>query len=868
MLGFLKNSKGAVTVFVTLLLIPAILISGTAVDLARIHTVRSIVQDANQLAANTVLSQYNALLKDLYGLFGVAVNDPVLGRLVDEYISVSIFGDERQDTSLGTLQLFYGSNISTAEPLFADEKNLRNADVLQRQIEEYMKFRGPVVIVQEMLDLLGSSTYKEDSGVINDKLEIESAIADMYEKYKELYNAILAADKCDQVSGGIVGVTVGTVSSSLALIRNQFLDLKTCYEAWENASNETIKSDYAAKYTAILSNIRSRTIGGPVGNSWSNGRWLNTPLPPPQGLNATIENAKINSNRHKPLFDDVVRISKQLDDMKSELSRKIDELEKRINSGECNDELKTALTEKTGSPPKSIIERYRDILKWDSIEEMAIAYKDSGYHYIDSIMKPLLDDVKYRNANNQSGANLTRTQLENIVTNSAFALSQSTSAEKSRAAIFAGYTRDNITYTVPPGFKIFANITDRNKAFFEELNQMMNQPNTPPVKLFNEQKEASGPNPEAKQRNMINGLLDLVNSAYSGLSNKPLGAHYINNKTSSDSTPLNMKDITNIIPQASKDPVASVISDPLGSVTRAADYLLLLSYCSSVFSNYTTARPESTGKSRDEIKTISFPKSVTGVPISPEVNYFFQSEWEYIYNGSENASNNLSAVSRLIFIVRLICNYITVFSVSEVTTIITGIRTAFAWNPPLGLILGELARAAFVAAESAVDVAILRAGHKILLIKSGKSGQWICSPSGVTKALADITTDFINSDNIKNQDEKGLTYSSYMIFFFVAKGLTASDFALDIVTRTADLIEWNVANYKSSSFSDEGKMAVALSQGDRFKLVDMKTDFSLTTTVDMRMLFLSMVFALNFSDSRGLGIPATMQVVVTDHRGY
>jgi len=864
--NFLKNKKGAVTVFVTLLLIPAILISGTAVDLARIHTARSIIQDANQLAANTVLSQYNALLKDLYGLFGVAEDDPILGRLLDEYISVSVFGEAEQDRSLGTLQLFYGSNISTSEPVFAEGKNLRNADVLQRQIEEYMKFRGSVIIVQDILELIGSSTFKEDSGVIRDKLEIEAVIAEMHEKFKELFNAIIDSDKCDKVNGGIVGATVGTVSSSLKLVREQFLSLRACYEAWENASSEASKSDHAARYSAILRNIRSRTIGGQVGNNWSNGRWLSSSSP--QGLNTTIENAKKSADGFKPKFDNVVMLARELDNMKSDLSRRIDDLEQRINAGGCNNELSAALTEKTGDPSKTLIERYRDILKWDSIEAMAISYKDSGNNYIDNIMKPYLDDVMYRNVNNPSGASLTRIQLESIVSDSAFALSANTTAANSRAAVFAGYTGDNITYNVPPGFLRFEDCTESNKAFFEELHQMMNQPGTSPIKLYEDQKEAGGVDSEAKQRNMINGLLDLVNSAYAGLLNDPLGAKYINGSTAASSNTQNIKDITKIIPQASSEPVSSVLSDPQGSVARAADYLLLLSYCTSVFSNYTTARPESTGKNRDDISGISFPKSVTGVPLSPEVNYFFQSEWEYIYNGSYNASSNLSAISGLIFIVRLICNYITVFSVSEVTTVINAIRTAFAWNPPLGLILGELARAAFVAAESAVDVAVLRAGHKMPLIKSGKSGQWICSPSGVAKALADITTDFANLGNTDNSDEKGLSYSNYLVFFFIAKGLTASDTAFEMVNRTADLIEWNVINYKNNVFADESKMSGALSESNSFKLLDMKTDFSLTTTVDMRMLFLSMIFAQNFSDSRGIGMPTTIPVAVTDHRGY
>ena len=859
---FFINSKGAVTVFVTLLLIPAMLISGTAVDLTRIHTARSIIQDANQLAANSVLSQYNALLKDLYGLFGMAEDDPILGQLLDEYLKVSVFGESGQDRSLGTFQLFYGSNISLAEVLFADEKNLRNEDVLRRQIEEYMKFRGPVIIVQDMLELLGSSTFKEDTGIIGDKMEIETAIAEMYEKYKELYKAITEADKCDQV-GGIVGGTVGTVSSSLELIREQFVSLKNCYLAWENAIGAS-RTDLEMRYRAILVNIVSRTAGGPVGSNWNNGRWSSTSYP--QGLNKTIENAKNHAEEFKVKFDLVIDISREIDGMNSNLRKKVDDFEQKLKSGGCNDELRAALYEKTGSPAKSIIERYRDILKWDNLEEMAVLYQINGYSYIDDIMKPLLDSVRYRNMHNPGAASLSRAQLENITSYSIFYLSDNILAEDSAAAILGSYTKANVTYNIPPGFLKYAGCSDNNKAFFEELFMMMNQPNIPPVKLYDDQKEISGSNAEAKQRSMIDDLVKLVSSAYAGLKNEPLGARYINGKSGTEKVSIDLKDIEGMIRGASNEPFADVISNPVGAVTKAADYLLLLSYCTSVFSNYATARPDSTGKNRNELGGINFPKTVTGTLLSPEVNYFFQSEWEYLYNGNENASKNLSAITRLIFTVRLICNYISVFSVHEVTAVINSIKTAFAWNPILALMLGELARAAFVAAESAVDAATLRAGYKVPLIKRGSAGEWICCPSGISKALASITADTIGPEFEKN--EKGLTYSNYMVFFFIAKAITSKSAESEMTQRAADLIEWNVINYKQSIFSDEGKMSGALSDAGRFKLIDMKTDFSLTTAVDFKMLFLSMLFAQNFSSSRGLNMPGTMPVTVTDHRGY
>ena len=90
---FLKDCKGAITVFVTLLLIPAILISGTAVDLVRIYTAKSIIHDANQLAANSTLASYDALLKDLYGIFGYVNDDPELAGMLNTYIQTAIFGD-------------------------------------------------------------------------------------------------------------------------------------------------------------------------------------------------------------------------------------------------------------------------------------------------------------------------------------------------------------------------------------------------------------------------------------------------------------------------------------------------------------------------------------------------------------------------------------------------------------------------------------------------------------------------------------------------------------------------------------------------------------------------------------------------------
>jgi len=111
-----------------------------------------------------------------------------------------------------------------------------------------------------------------------------------------------------------------------------------------------------------------------------------------------------------------------------------------------------------------------------------------------------------------------------------------------------------------------------------------------------------------------------------------------------------------------------------------------------------------------------------------------------------------------------------------------------------------------------------------------------------------------------------------LMFFFLAKGVfyfgTYGSAAEELATRTGHLIEWNMINHKGSINADETKMTAALEASDRFKLSDMKTGFSITTTADMRMLFLSMPFAQDFSAKRGIGMPETIPIKVTDYRGY
>ncbi|MCL2159189.1 MAG: hypothetical protein FWH48_07270, partial [Oscillospiraceae bacterium] len=395
-----KDEKGAVSVLVTLLLIPAILVSGTAVDTARIYTAVGILQSANELAANAVQTQYDALLHDLYGLFGISTDEADLEDMAAKYIEASIFG-EGEGGGGGALKLFYGSSSGRPELMFDADKNLGNLEVLQRQIEQYIKFRAPALVMGEFFWGFLPGTFGEDIAIVGEKLLIDALLQECLDKFRELYAAITEADRCRSVVG--VG-SFGSMSASLVSIQEQFSALGECYEnylATDEGTDE--KTLYFERLNGIIAKIKQLSAGGsPRLAVWTDGRrdssgnWVvghwSTQSSSVVGLAGNIANAKTKAENFKAQFLAVEELAQELDSKKLELSDLIDSLEHRLQAGICGEKLKAGMLEKHGSPPKSLIEAYREALAWELLP-LAQKYRGAGDEYIEKV-KTMLDNVK------------------------------------------------------------------------------------------------------------------------------------------------------------------------------------------------------------------------------------------------------------------------------------------------------------------------------------------------------------------------------------------------------------------------------------------------------------------------------------------
>ena len=878
----LKNDcKGAVTVFVAMMLIPAVLISGSGVDIARIYVARSEMQDANQLAANSALASYDALLQDLYGLYGIMKTDDELASMMEEYIRVAVFGEDWKDRSMGTFSHFYGERSSltvTAEA--ASGKNLENAAVLRRQIEEYAKFRAPAVIVNEVLDKLDVfDKLKEDAKVIQDKMEIDDKIDEIDKIYEKLYNCIQKVNQAKNTENGAVQSVNDYIGRMETTIDRLYTTRTDGYTPAALEENSDLMGDYTQKYLGLFENLHHLVTGGTIqegyilGGEDEDGVYQYgdfTSSYQTDGLERSLEKKKndlkgyMDNSRNS--LKELLELAKKADEKRKELSEKVDALENKLNSGACSEELRTGMTETKDKEGKTYIQRYRELLSYN-ITAMAEAMDRHDRPQITQMIEMLDNDVLYGDPNLGTDCMFSLNTIRNINANQdGYEIDLVIrNTQRARDGLDPLYDRlahlDGITpqtYEVPGTFELFQSEKFRetkNKEFYEQLKKMYTS-------------EGS-----AKKKKITKGIEKLagqIQDQYTSmLTFDPLGAWTYSKGSggSGDTSSFGEEGDWSGSGSAKKQAQKALNDDLISCISNAgssaANKLLLLTYDSEMFSCYAT----NDGYSGTEEKEAEEPteKNMAGIPLGIKVNYYFQSELEYLYNGNlANAKSNLKAVTGMIFLLRFVMNYIASFTITSVNSTVQMVEEALAYLGPVAIAIGELVRLVIVLGEGVGDVGRLKNGCKVMVFKTNDT--WQFSLTGVLDQIENGTIGDLSTGDFgsgKNSDMAGFVYQDYMRLLLL---LVDGDV---LAQRTAKLMELNVTNYKNKigENGDRSAREQAMSGAELFDMSKAITDFSVTTAVNLKMLFLSSPVAQK-GYVHGVVPPNTKELVVKDYRGY
>lgn len=85
MIDFFEKTKGSISLFLALIMLPMMTVAGLIVDGARISAAKASLSGAGDLAMNAALSEYDQILYDVYGIFAVSENMEELQNNVSRY---------------------------------------------------------------------------------------------------------------------------------------------------------------------------------------------------------------------------------------------------------------------------------------------------------------------------------------------------------------------------------------------------------------------------------------------------------------------------------------------------------------------------------------------------------------------------------------------------------------------------------------------------------------------------------------------------------------------------------------------------------------------------------------------------------------
>ena len=222
-----KRARGSISVLLCLVLLPMITYSTMIIDATRLHSVRSNISGAGELTLNAMMSEYDKMLQEMFGLFanlslgkrdenGNLIKDEDIQRALQTYFQQTVEG--RFLPEVGTDGEFVQNTINglvdksmhatthadddeltdflkvqlesfSADPVTASA--LANPNTMKRQILEYMKFRGPVSIFST---IFGKLDYLKDSGsqaeACDNKIEYTKTLGSLQEPCLAAYDAI------------------------------------------------------------------------------------------------------------------------------------------------------------------------------------------------------------------------------------------------------------------------------------------------------------------------------------------------------------------------------------------------------------------------------------------------------------------------------------------------------------------------------------------------------------------------------------------------------------------------------------------------------------------------------------------------------
>lgn len=205
------GSRGTISVFLVLILVPCIIVTCLFGDISRVELSKAEAASAGDLAMYSLLSHYDEELKEYYGLVASCQNIEEFYDVTETYFTGMMqkggVSGEGSDLFAAYLQSLENGNISdflqvefTEAAQISEMPNSKlgdNAALLEDSIVEFMKYRGPYELVNNILKELkekevleGVSGADKDQPIVEARQEYADAEGEMLTKAFYVYMSL------------------------------------------------------------------------------------------------------------------------------------------------------------------------------------------------------------------------------------------------------------------------------------------------------------------------------------------------------------------------------------------------------------------------------------------------------------------------------------------------------------------------------------------------------------------------------------------------------------------------------------------------------------------------------------------------------
>lgn len=815
---FLIRTKGSITVMVALIMVPTVFFTGFLVDLSRIKLCGDQAVMAADNYGEAVIAQYDALLKELYGLFAITQDQEALQAVTElqAYMKTSYdpSGSTIQKSHLEGAVSPLNGNYTGFMPYRSAEVTLsyepveasclRDTRIMSTQIGDFMRFR----IVQglgssgdTMLEALEQVENTEgNAAVIKKKDEVDDAAGKTLEKMKEYFDILKRLQHYPDY--------LKAINSSYQNTKQEFDSIKSSdhYKTYKNYVDHESEIEKARRKDADDRDEEDEKYVE-MGEAYdSDPEARETKLR--EKFDAAIEAYAESSEDETVDFESFDRLARELTDSAQEVKSAIETL------AEKRELLEAALTRENVSQTlqDGITEELQEI-------DDLMAGDFSGDNYV--ALAGCISGNSNVNSEYERQAMDTYYQLQVIRDDYLTPKKTSVSSYKLELSLslyddFQAYASYHTLYASLE--KTFASGSGNEEQVKSKKKEAENKQKEAEEKMAEEETSAARDIPSLPD--------------FQGIGDTRSGGGF---------------SVSDLIGTASNYFACNNFGE-------AANKLLLkfytVAYDFGMFSSRTTNVPEHSAAGQE---TVEKAVSLTGVAMGRDVNYLYGAELEYLFGGHKSSSENLNAAKNHILAFRTVVNFTSTYSIREVNSAIRAVSEACAAiNPVLGLAAAAALRAGVTALETASDWEELSKGNAVVVIKQ--------DIKDMTAADAVGSLLGIDMESADTSRRLALDYNQYLMIMITF--LTTSD---QVICRTSDLITLNV-NTVDQKIGEDGQLT-----GLTFKMENAYTAVDATCAVHLDFAVMPDGFAKKTLDENTYGAVAEFEKNIykfTVTRGY